>query len=150
MSRNTTIGMIVQDFCEQLPNYADSMAFVDYSGSDCIDVYLEDGCYIRYDYCTHDIVMFQIDHSFEDYYLARYDDTLFPFTESTYRERFGELLRGRMYAKHISRRELAKSLGISEMSLYRYMRGERTPSGYLLYILNRHLQNSDSDPWRLI
>lgn len=149
MIKNLTVGMILADFCEQFSSYEDSMVFVEYVGAGCIDVYLQDSTYIQYSYDEHDIVIFKIGHSFQDYWLPRYDDRLFPLSESSYRERFAVLLRGRMYAQHISRKWLAERTGISEMSLYRYMRGERTPSSYSIYILNYHLRNSEDDPWVL-
>lgn len=150
MKRGVTMRMMVSRFRELMPDMWERMIFACYRGDCCVEAYFDDDTMLVYNYLENDIEYFDGDRGFDDYLHDRYFDTMVPLTEANYRKQFAELLQGRMDARLISRREVSRSIGISDSALFRYMSGERTPSAYIVYLLNRNLRNSKSDPWHLL
>ena len=89
-----------------------------------------------------DLIFNYLDNTLRNAYNA--EDTTCS-DEEKWRNEFSNRLCGRMRVLGISQWELARTTGISEVSISRYMNGRATPSGYNLDRISRALNCSSSE-----
>ena len=93
------------------------------SGRYCILASLDDGSKIEYN---------DIDNTIRDVTRLYSRESIENLTEEAWRKEFGHKLRRAISENGVNQERLSEKAGISRQMLSRYIRGNSTPSGYIL------------------
>lgn len=135
MSYKITWEKIFKEFVSRM--FVRKDAVVDWypSGQLEITVKMEDGSRMRYDYLSKTTGTVKLPEGV----VGR------AIVEEDWRSEFGYRLARRMRLKAISQADLANEVGISTVTLSRYLNGRATPTGYVLFRLAMALGCSMSE-----
>ena len=135
MGYKITWEKIFKEFVSRM--FVRKEAVVDWypSGQLEITVKMEDGSRMRYDYLSKTTGTVKLAEGI----VGR--DVI----EDDWRSEFGYRLARRMRLKAISQADLANEVGISTVTLSRYLNGRATPTGYMLFRLSQALGCSMSE-----
>ena len=98
---------------------------------------------ISFDEIDYDKVYMELDDGRTLYYDRFYNfywnvkrfNSIYELSEEEWRKGFSDRLRKRLRTKNIKQYDLAKKLGVSEMTVSGYITGKRTPNAYYLELL---------------
>lgn len=123
--------IIFDDFCAHYPTFCNrAIRYCGYGAYE-LEVELDDGSIVLYDYVNKTIRQ-----------SPKYEGEL---TEQECRNEFAMRLRRMLYSKNITREELEKSTGISQVMLSRYISGKVNPSFAKVYKICRAIGCSMDD-----
>ena len=126
----TRYEKIIVNYSRWFPGLYSNTIEIRPSGRYCILASLNDNTKIEFN---------SIDNTIRDVtkFYTRIEDC--EINEEVWRKEFGRKLQRAMYDKGINQERLAEMIGISRQMLSRYVRGNSTPSGYILSRLSEIL-----------
>lgn len=125
--------MPIEDFEHRFPWLFKRMKSFEEYDDDRVFIGLSDGKTMLYDNFMHELKE-----------VKRFDD-INELTEEEWRIGFSKLLRKQISSKNITQYELANKLGVSEMTISRYVTGRCLPSVYIINKLVRVLKCKPED-----
>lgn len=144
MNRAISVSYIYSKFLEKCPSYRNQMSFVEYEDDMCINVFDGDGDRFLYSWKDDTVLGVDPDIDYVSDIVEGIGDN-----EMKYREAFARLLEGRLIAMELTVKDAAEKCDISYSSMSKYLNLRRTPSGFAKHVLEKNLQNSQNDIWRL-
>lgn len=111
--------LIFQEFQTYGQPYGEHVVEWEPMGKYSIKAYLDDGTMVQYNSMTR---MYRIIKPIGDA----------EWTEELFRKKFALNLASMMYERGYTQELLSEALGISRISVYKYLHGETTPSSYIL------------------
>ena len=113
----------IEDFKHRFPCMFKHVISFDEIDYDKVYIELDDGRTLYYD------------RFYNFYWNVKRFNSIYELSEEEWRKGFSDRLRKRLRTKNIKQYDLAKKLGVSEMTVSGYITGKRTPNAYYLELL---------------